>query len=429
MAVLLSTVLSISEMDYHFGMYQEEVRGQHNQELSQLAIRTYAERGGWDEQALQKMEAVSSVLGLQVALYDNRHELIRAWGAGASESSTVDEIPLSREGTSIGYLAVAHHDRSQYQSMEAHFQMAHTTAMQWTMFALMLLVVVISVFLARTLVRPIVQISAAAEKVAKGRLDVQVELPVGRDEISSLVDTFNNLVHSLRYQEELRKRLTSDIAHELRTPLNTLLAQVEAMIDGVWAASPEHLESTRREVLRLSTLVQDLDQVIQVEAGALPMNRSQVYLSRLAGEVIEGMSAAFSRAGIQVDPQLGADVWVSGDRQKLAQVMTNLLHNACKHTDEGGRVIVKVWRKGKTAALQIADNGAGIPGEDLPFVFERFYRGDRARTREKGGTGLGLTIAKGIVEAHEGEITLESEVGRGTSVTITFPAAEPPDRA
>lgn len=407
-------------------MYLDDVRNQHNQEITQMAIQTYEQNHKWDEQVFEKMEAVSSVLVLKLTLYDAQHQLLMAWGGGMQQSRLVDDIPLISRGIPIGYLAIAHNDQNTYQSMEDHFQMAHTNAMQWTMFALILLVILISILLARTLVRPLVQMSAAAKKVAKGNLHVRVATPPGKDEISSLVDTFNNLVHSLQHQEELRKRLTSDIAHELRTPLNTLLAQVEGMIDGIWEASPAHLESTRGEVLRLSRLVSDLDQVIQVESGALRMSSVEVDLSEITQQVLDAMSATFTREQIQVRRELAEGVWMVGDQQRLAQVVTNLMHNARKHTEEGGLIVVVAKVTKGLASLQIRDNGSGIPKEDIPFVFERFYRGDRSRARESGGSGLGLTVVKGIVEAHGGEIILESERGKGTKVTVTFTLIHPP---
>jgi len=427
-AILLSTVLSIQEMDYHFTMYVEEVGNRHHQEMAQTAVQAYEKSRSWDEPVFAQLDAVSSVLGLQLALFDSRQRLLHTWGGWTEqESRSADLIPLVSRGEAVGYLTVGARDQSAYPSMEDHFQLAHTTAMQWTMLALLLLVIVISVPLARTLVRPVVQVSEAAQKVAKGKLHVRVPAPRGQDEIAALVEAFNDLVHSLQHQEQLRQRLTSDIAHELRTPLNTLLAQVEGMIDGIWRATDEHLEAVRREVLRLSRLVSDLDQVIQAEAGTLLMNRAEVDVGELAHQVADAMSAAFARGQIQLREHLAPGVRMLGDHQRLAQVVANLLQNACKHTPENGEVVVRVWQKGERAHLQVKDNGAGIPSADIPFVFERFYRGDRSRTRESGGAGLGLTIVKGIVEAHDGEIALVSEVGKGTAVTVSFPRIQPED--
>ncbi len=428
LAILLSTVLSLKEMDYHFAMYLGEVRSQHNLEISKSAVHAFEESGKWNEKVYGKLEAVSAVLGLRLALYDDRKQLLGSWGQGTLQSSLVDSIPLDLNGRRIGYLSVSHQDQNGYKSLEDHFQMAHTNAMQWTVFALIMLVILISILLARTLVRPVVQMSAAAQKVAKGNLHVRVMPPRSQDEISSLVDNFNNLVHSLEHQEELRKRLTSDVAHELRTPLNTLLAQVEAMIDGVWETSPAHLESMRGEVLRLSRLVRDLDQVIQVESGVMRMNSEAGNLSEIVQEVLDAMSATFTRDDIQLRGKLAKEAWVMGDQQRLAQVVTNLLSNAGKHTQAGGWIEVTVIHTGDSVTLQVADNGAGIPKEDIPFVFERFYRGDRSRVRESGGSGLGLTVVKGIVEAHRGKVALESEEGIGTRVWVTLPSIPPPIR-
>lgn len=423
-AVLFSSLLSVKEMDVHFSMYAEEVRNQHNQEISRMALQAYRENQGWQEAAFQKLEAVSEVLGLHISLMDEQLNLKKEWGktSASSQNDNVDKIPLVSQGRTIGQLVIRHDDRNAYMTLETHFQWAHKNTTLWTMAVLLILVIIISIPLARTMVRPVVQVSTAAQRVARGNLSIRVPEPRGKDEVVSLVTAFNNLVHSIENQEELRKRLTSDIAHELRTPLNTLLAQVEGMIDGIWEATPKNLESTRSEVLRLSRLVRDLDQVIQVESGSLQMCSEVLLLSEVVQEVTESMSATFARNQVEFFYEGDQSVWMKGDRQRLAQMVANLLTNACKHTPSGGKVVVTVDKPSTMVRLQVKDSGAGIDQKDLPYVFERFYRGDRSRARERGGAGLGLTIVKGIVEAHKGMISLDSKVGEGTTVTILFPA-------
>ncbi|MFS0555699.1 ATP-binding protein [Brevibacillus sp. 179-C9.3 HS] len=423
-AVLFSSLLSVKEMDVHFSMYANEVRNQHNQEISRVALKAYLDNQGWGEEAYHKLEAVSDVLGLHITLLDEQRQVKKEWGKTPAQNSnySVDKIPLVSKGVMIGQLVISHDDRSAYMTLESHFQWAHKNTTLWTMAVLLILVIIISIPLARTMVRPVVQVSTAAQRVAMGNLSIRVPEPRGKDEVTSLVAAFNNLVHSLEHQEELRKRLTSDIAHELRTPLNTLLAQVEGMIDGIWEATPKNLESTRSEVLRLSRLVRDLDQVIQVESGSLQMRSEEVELSEVVKEVTESMSATFARNQVKFQFQGGdQSVWIKGDRQRLAQIVANLLTNACKHTPAGGEVVITVDKADAMARLQVKDSGTGIDEKDLPYVFERFYRGDRSRARERGGAGLGLTIVKGIVEAHKGTISLASRVGEGTTVTVLFP--------
>jgi two-component system sensor histidine kinase BaeS len=425
--ILISTILSIKEMDYHFTLYVRDVNQNHKQDLLSLLQEEYKKELGWKGGSLLKLEAASRVLGQQITLYDRDRQFIGTFGE--TESATFakvseDMTPITDQGEVIGYIGIRFNNSGAI-SLEEHFQIAHTNAMQWTMLALLLIVCLVSIFTAKRFAKPIVLMSEAAMDVAKGNLSVRVPVPRGKDELSGLVETFNNLIQSLQNQEELRKRLTSDIAHELRTPLNTLLAQTEGMIDGVWEATPEHLEATRSEVLRLIRIVSDLDQVIQAEAGALSFSREIVDLSTVVEKTVDSMMAAFHQKEIVLTCSADPASWVIGDEQRLAQVFSNLLTNSLKHTSPGGEVMISVMNKGEFIEVNVKDNGSGIPPNDLPFVFERFYRGDRSRNRESGGTGLGLTIVKGIVEAHQGEVQIRSQVGEGTTVTVKLPASLP----
>ncbi|MDT3418220.1 MULTISPECIES: ATP-binding protein [Bacillales] len=423
--ILISTILSIKEMDLHFFYYISDVHRKHQADLLAMLREEYQQGHEWNERTFLKLDTASQLLKLKITVYDQEKQLIRTFGNTTTAHTKLqdDMIPVLVRGTPIGYLGIEH-DNTDSISLEEHFQTAHTNALQWTMLALLVIVCTISIFIAKWMSRPIVNMSRAALAVTKGDLSVRVPLPKGKDELYDLVQTFNNLVHNLQKQEELRKRLTSDIAHELRTPLNTLLAQTEGMIDGIWKATPEHLEAARSEVVRLIRIVSDLDQVIQAEAGALSISLDVINLNQVVENIADSMNPSFQQKGIRLTVRLDNDVWILGDKQRLAQVFSNLLTNALKHTPESGEVIISVVKKERKVEVKVIDNGAGISPEDLPYVFERFYRGDRSRNREKGGTGLGLTIVKGIVEAHQGEISIESEVGKGTTVTITLPASE-----
>lgn len=424
--ILVSTILSIKEMDYHFSFYQQDVSKKYTEEILSLVREEYQKENGWGNGVFSKLEALAKVLDIEITLYDKNYKILKMVGnhhEGQSQSySNANTIPVTLGNESIGYLLILQNTDTSAMSLEEHFQIAHTNAMQWTMLVLLLMVSVASIIIARRIVQPIEHMSKAAVSVASGNYSVRVPIPQDKNELSELVHTFNQLIASLQKQEELRKRLTSDLAHELRTPLNTLLAQIEGMIDGVWEASPEHLESTRSEVLRLTRLVSDLDQVIQTEAGALHISKEELDVSEVANEIVDSMKASFQRKNIQLTHKLEPLALVVGDKQRLAQVFSNLLTNSLKHTEPNGEVVVSVVHDSEMVMITIKDNGIGIPEEDLPYVFERFYRGDRSRNRERGGSGLGLTIAKGIVEAHQGEINIESELGKGTIVTIRLPS-------
>ncbi|GED32437.1 ATP-binding protein [Brevibacillus centrosporus] len=422
--ILISTILSLKEMDYHFSLYLSDVNQKHKQDLVSLLQEEYKKEHGWENGSMLKLEAASLLLGQQITLYDRDGQFIRTFEetkSAAFSNLSEDMIPITDQGELLGYIGIRY-DNAGVISLEEHFQIAHTNAMQWTMLALLLIVCLVSIFTAKRFAKPIVMMSDAAMDVSKGNLAVRVVVPRGKDELSSLVETFNQLIQSLQNQEDLRKRLTSDIAHELRTPLNTLLAQTEGMIDGIWEATPEHLEATRSEVLRLIRIVSDLDQVIQAEAGALSISRDAVDLSKVVASTLDAMNTVFQQKEISLTSSIHPASWIVGDEQRLAQVFSNLLTNSLKHTSKGGEVMVSVINKGEFIEVNVTDNGRGISHKDLPFVFERFYRGDRSRNRESGGIGLGLTIVKGIVEAHQGEVQINSNEGKGTTVTVSFPA-------
>lgn len=422
--ILISTILSIKEMQHHFALYVRDVNQVHKQDLVKMLRDEYSIHQKWEQSAFQKLEAASQLLGLQIMLYDENLQLLRSFGDTIAVTMTGGDDELTQiveQGKVVGSIRI-HFTNTGTAFLEEHFQIAHTNAMQWTMLALLIIVCLVSIVTAKRFTKPIVTMSEAAVKVAKGNLATRVIVPPGKDELASLVESFNNLVNSLENQEELRKRLTSDVAHELRTPLNTLLAQTEGMIDQVWEATPEHLEAIRAEVLRLIRIVSDLDQVMQAEAGALSISHEKVDMGRLVEVTVASMTATFQQKQIALLSEVQSNVWVMGDEQRLAQVLSNLLTNSLKHTESGGNVLVSVRKAGAFVEVQVIDNGSGISPQDLPFVFERFYRGDRSRNRGRGGAGLGLTIVQGIVEANQGEVLINSKVGKGTTATVRLPA-------
>lgn len=410
--ILLSTILSVKEMNYHFSMYVEDMNSMYSQRIIEKLKEAYRKDQGFGPQTNQMLKDVADVLGLKVNLYH----------PGQVPPDLPDSpYPVVIDHQPVGFINIERDGDVSDHSLEDHFQIAHTSALLWTMIILTILVCGVSILVARRLVKPIIEMSRAARLASEGNLSVQVSRLKSEDELSDLVISFNQLVVALQAQEELRKRLTSDIAHELRTPLNTILAQVEGMIDGIWSATPEHLESTRVEVLRLSRLVNDLDLIMKAETGEHNLTVSKFRVHEVLQEVAASMSATFQRAEVALQMQCDQEMWMEGDRQRLAQILVNLLSNSLKHTLSQGQVRIMAKPEGNRIVLQVTDTGSGIAAHDLPFVFERFYRGDRSRQRETGGSGLGLTIVKGLVEAHHGTIEIESEPGKGTTVTITFP--------
>jgi signal transduction histidine kinase len=210
------------------------------------------------------------------------------------------------------------------------------------------------------------------------------------------------------------------VAHELRTPLASLQSAVEAMLDGVWDANEEHLNSCREEVLRLSRLVDELGTLSRYDGAPLSMDYVRFELRELVQRVSAGLEPSFRQKGVAFQIE-GGEVWLSADRGKLTQVLLNLLSNALKFTPEGGTITVSMNETEQTAAFTVSDTGDGIAPEDLPYIFERFYRADPSRSRATGGSGIGLSIVEAIVKAHGGTVSVSSVPGEGSTFTVTLP--------
>ncbi len=279
-----------------------------------------------------------------------------------------------------------------------------------------------SYFIARSLSRPLLQLTSAAEGIEGGDYSRRVEVRGGA-EIDELTHAFNSLAESLQTNEQLRRNMVADIAHELRNPLASIKAQLEAVQDGVIGADSDTVASLAEDVEVLARLVDDLHQLSMVESGQMELERIPVE----AAEAVAGAGVKFAReleaADIEFRTEVDAGLPpVDADPVRLSQVLGNLVKNAITHTPPGGTIKAGASLAGSMVEFSISDTGTGIAPEDLQFIFERFYRAERARERATGGAGIGLTVARSLVEAHGGSVRAESEPGRGTTIYFTIPA-------
>jgi signal transduction histidine kinase len=277
---------------------------------------------------------------------------------------------------------------------------------------------------------PLVELMAAADAVAEGNLAVQVRENIP-GEMGRLGARFNRMVAELARAEQQRRSLTADVAHELRTPLHIIQGNLEGVLDGVYEPSREHISATLEETHLLARLVSDLQTLSLAEAGQLPLHRVQVS----AADLLADVSTRFSRPAEEQGVTLALEVAESpsldlfADPDRLDQVLSNLVANALRYTPPGGQITLGARSTTDPAGvcLWVADTGAGIAPEDLPYIFDRFWKGDRARTRGSGGSGLGLAIARQLVQAHGGAIRAESRLGEGSTFTMEIPKGEPLD--
>ncbi|HET6351657.1 MAG TPA: ATP-binding protein [Coriobacteriia bacterium] len=284
--------------------------------------------------------------------------------------------------------------------------------------AAVLLAIVIAYFLARRLSDPIRQLEVAALALADGDLSSRTE-PSGPHEIAMLGEAFNHMAQRLEDSEELRRRMVADVAHELRNPIAAARAQAEGMAEGVLPVNEQRLGSLVEDMGHLTRLVDDLQELALAEAGRLSYERSGVDMAALACRAVEAV-AVTATPGVAVTCEAPNAVRVFGDEGRLSQVVRNLLSNAIRHTAEGS-VTVRVTVEDDEAVVRVVDTGEGIPAEDLPRVFQRFYRADSARASDTGGAGLGLAITARIVHDHDGDVFAESTPGGGATVGFRLP--------
>lgn len=337
-------------------------------------------------------------------------------GQQLSDMELAGGIPIEVGGRVLGTLVVAAEEAIQ-ESLEAEFLHQVNQSLAWAALAAGAVALALGLLLARQLTAPLRMLTQAAHRLAQGDLPkVQVR---SRDEIGELGQAFNQMAQSLAQQETLRRNLMADIAHELRTPLTVIRGDLEALLDGMFEPTPEALASLQEETLLLSRLVDDLRALALAEAGQLKLQREQFDLGELLQGVISSFCLQAESQGQTLMLDLSSDLPnVEADPQRVRQIVANLISNALRHVPESGRVIVSAVQLTSVVQVSVADDGSGIAKEDLPHVFDRFWRGGKPRVE---GSGLGLAISRELVRAHSGRIWVHSELGKGTTFFFTLP--------
>ncbi len=341
----------------------------------------------------------------------------------SAELSTGASIKV--DDKTVGWLIFAPSlDRWNPGTPEGNFLLGVQNAIWVSVIAAIGIALLLGGFLAITLTRSLRELTAATQELSKGRLGLQVQVH-SKDEMGQLAASFNQMSIDLAHSVELRRKMTADIAHDLRTPLSVILGYTEALSDGKLQADADMYAVMHTEARSLSHLVDDLKVLALADAGELPLMRQSVDPGRLVKRAAEAHRVQAEKAQISIEtaipnglPEIEVDV------ERIAQVLGNLMSNALRYTPAGGTITLSAQALDKAVVLAVADNGAGISPEDLPFIFERSFRGDKTRSLKNGETGLGLAIAKSLVVVQGGEISAESALNAGTTFRIVFPARD-----
>lgn len=314
--------------------------------------------------------------------------------------------------------------------LEADFRAALGEALFLATCAAFVAAIVVSVVVTQQVVRPVQDMMRASQRIAAGQYEERVNVAGNLerdelDELSRLALSFNQMAARLEKTEHMRQRLIGDVAHELRTPLTTIKGTTEGLIDGVLRPEPDVFHQIHREADRLQRLVQDLQELSRVEAGAYELHPRPVSVERLIQTTVDRLKRQFDDKAVDLMVSISPDLPpVLADEDRAGQILLNLVGNALQYTPTSGTVTISARSERGHIAFAVRDTGIGIAVENLPQVFTRFYRVDKSRSRAGGGSGIGLTIARYLAQAHGGTIRAESPgLGQGSTFTFTLPAA------
>ena len=382
----------------------------------------YRDSGGWTKAATVTLRHLAEVDDLAVSVTGTAGQTVLSLPpSGPVEPGGSATAPVMVGGSNIGRVAVSQSNGRLLTAEE--IQLRHQLNRMHLIAGVTSAAVALAValYLALTLSRPLRQIRAGAEAMQAGDLEARLT-ETGDDEIRAIARALNSLAKTLQQEEELRKASVADLAHELRTPVMGLLGRIEAAQDGVLADEVANLASMHDEAVRLSRLLDDLSALADAERPGLLLEVEPVDLAAVAATQLDVFADRFTDKGIVLWSDIRPAV-VDGDQKRLEQIVVNLLSNALRYTDAGGRVDVVVRESGGDAVLEVADTGIGLAAEDLPHVFTRFWRGEKSRSRAKGGAGIGLSIVRELVRAHGGRMAVESEVGEGSVFRVVIPVS------
>lgn len=412
-------------------LYQEDLETIHSQ-----LVTYYQEHGSWqgitdiffaeqpsdtehDEPSTRKLPITLVDSGLQV-VFGNHHV---QQGEVLPTSAVAQGLPIEVDGEIVGWVVLDSFGGNSgdfADSPEANFLANLNNLTVWSTLITAVVGLLLGVLLARTISHPVSELKAATVQMAQGKLGMQVSVR-SSDEIGQLAVSFNQMSTDLARASELRRQMTADIAHDLRTPLSVIQGYTEALDEGKLPGNSEIYQAIHKQVKHLNRLVEDLRTLSLADAGQLSLYPFEVAPRDLLEHTFLVYAPQAEQQQVTLQLNLPPDLPnITVDLDRMVQVLGNLVSNALRHTPGGGEIWLAAKSQNRQLLLQVQDTGAGIPPEDLPHIFDRFYRGDKARS-DSGESGLGLAIARSIVEAHNGRITATSTPGQGTTFTISLP--------
>lgn len=433
LAVALLVILLLSGMvsvllNNLFSRYLDATLGVRLSDVK-VAVEEYYEAQGSFQGADVYFRGPSTMGGYGYVVADNQSRIVIGPPPLIGQTPTSTELSRgaaimvrgNRVGTLIPYSMMGRIHG--FAPLEQEFTASFYRGVITTGIGVLLLSLVLGIFISRRLAAPLRDIDVAASTLGAGDLSYRLPTQYKEAELRSLVHSFNDMAARLEQNERSRRNLVADVAHELRTPITILRVALESMLDGVAKPDEAQLASLYEEVSRMGRLIADLQDLSLAEAGKLKLNIKEIDLTEFIKKLLEHMRSLADERGVVLSLVTPQTIIALADQDRLAQVLINIISNAARHSQSPGEVVVSTALEQGMARVSIKDSGAGIAPSDLPFVFDRFYRGDKARHRD-GGTGLGLAISKEFAQAMGGKIEVTSTLGQSTVFTVSLPLSQ-----
>ncbi len=328
--------------------------------------------------------------------------------------------PLTQSGKDYGTITLGYYGPYYLLNADINFMDVLNNLYISSALVFLLIAIGLGYLMAIRISRPIAEVTRKTSQIERGDFSHRIDLETKTIEIQGLISSVNALASTLEAQQSLKKRMASDYAHEFRTPLAAIQSNLEGIIDGIFEPTNARLESIRAEILRLSRMVSQIDKIVELENDSVALAKESFDLRALLLQTLSTFEAELKEKAITLKVD-SVPCKVVADADKISSVIVNLLSNAIKYTEPGGKIMVSLLREKDHAVLIFADSGVGIAEKDLPYIFEHLYRTDTSRARDTGGSGIGLSIVKAIVNAHNGKVEVSSEYGVGSVFKVFLP--------
>ena len=441
----LTSLVTNMGLKAQFEKYVIQRQEKQTREIIDLIKMKYEEEKSWNAGYLEIIGMNALQNGMILEVEDNKKQSV--WSAykhnnGLCQAMIMDmranmysysdkwngdyqerTYPILIDDVQVGTLTTGYVGPYYFNDEELIFIKALNSLFLITGICSLVIAFILGIFMSMRLSNPLNKVAKKALSLSEGKYKERLMDGSHTKEIEILIETINKLSDALEHKEKLQKQLTQDVAHELRTPLTSVQGHMEAMLDGIWAMDKERLTSCYEEIIRIKKLIGSIEDLSGVENENVLLHKQDFDLAKLLIRLLNNYENDFQLKNIQIN-YLPESIILYADEDKMSQVFNNILSNALKYSDEEGEITIQTSVEEDNIIVSIKDTGIGIPEADQPHIFERFYRADKSRNRKTGGVGVGLTISKAIIEAHEGKITVNSKYGEGTEVIIKLPQSE-----